>query len=134
MVRLIRSRHGQTSGEYAILLTTVLGVIVGVMTYVGRGVKAKVKTGTDAFTAITDTITVGGKSAFIDNKLTQYEPYYLESSGQTYQENVRQKHYGSGKEQEEIVSDTTARAAGSYQTQVGVKNKAAKEKVFTEGP
>ncbi len=130
MSRLIRSHRGQTSGEYAILLTSVLGIIVGVMTYVGRGVKAKVKTGTDAFTAISGTIDVGGKTATIGNTLTQYEPYYLESAGQTYQENVKQKHYGLGKEQEEIVSDVTARVAGSYQKQVGVKDKVTKEKVF----
>ena len=112
------NRRGQSIAEYAILFAVVIGAYVAMQVYARRGLQARVKSATDALTGVNGTFTAGTITASFDAK-SQYEPYYLETSGQTYQESVEQDHLGSGKVIKEKISDTTARAANSYQKQKG---------------
>jgi hypothetical protein len=123
MIRIIkeRNRRGQSIAEYAILFAVVIGAYVAMQVYTKRGMQARVKSGTDALTSITTDITSTNQKALTATfaKQSQYEPYYMESVNETYQESVEQEHMGAGKVVREKVSDVTARAAGGYQKQKG---------------
>ena len=132
MKRMIRgNRRGQSIAEYAILFAVVIAAYAAMQTYTKRGLQARVRSGTDAVTSITGAITSKntGQAATL-NTLGQYEPYYLETFGETYQENVEQQHMGSGKVIAEKVSDVTARAAGSYQKQKEAASRAAADALW----
>ena len=90
---------------------------MAIQVYVKRGLQARVKSGTDAFVAasadktlsvdgVTDSVTLSG--------ISQYEPYYAESSYSRYQENIKQEHVGDGHIKIEKLADITASAAGGY--------------------
>lgn len=114
-----RKSKAQSTAEYAVILAVVIGAAVAMQTYVKRGLQARQKAGTDAFAGITATFEStggpGGSTEFA--ALDQYEPYYLESSYDRYQENVEQEHMGVGKVVKEKVSDMSATAQGGYQKQ-----------------
>mgnify|MGYP001596837968 CR=1 FL=1 len=132
--------RGQSTAEYAVVLSLVIAAVIGMQIYVKRGLQARVKAGTDSFTSVQkgtkfglDTVDMpgytpkfaadgGGFSAITAAKfgaLTQYEPYYQESSYDTYSENIEQEHMGDGKVVKEKVSDVNVRKAGGYQRQRG---------------
>ena len=121
----LREERGQSIGEYAILVVVVVAAFAAMQVYTKRGLQARVKNGTDALTNITTTISSANDGALTTTfaSQSQYEPYYAESFGQTYQENVEQQHQGSGKVVLEKVSDVTARTAGSYQKQKGATDR-----------
>ena len=132
------NRRGQSVAEYAILFAVVIAAFAAMQTYAARGLKARVRSGTDALTGISATITsanagTGGDllSATFASR-SQYEPYYLETFGKTYQENVEQEHMGSGKIVKEKVSDVTARAAGAFQRQRGATNRSTADDLWSE--
>ena len=122
------NRKGQNTAEYAILFALVIAAFVTIQVYAKRSLQARVKTGADALTSIGTTFNgPGPETATFGNNLTQYEPYYLQSFANTYQESVEQEHMGGGKIQKEKISDINVRGAGAYQAQLGAKNRAAIE-------
>lgn len=115
-----RKSKAQSTAEYAIILSVVVGAAIAMQTYVKRGIQARQKAGTDAFAGITarfDSVGGGPGGSAEFAALDQYEPYYLESSYDRYQENVEQEHMGAGKVVKEKVSDMSATAQGGYQKQ-----------------
>lgn len=131
---MLRVRKGQTVAEYAILLSLVIAAAVAMQVYVKRGLQARIKKGTDAFTGVTETIDsggTGGTSKATFDKLDQYEPYYQESSYNRYQENVEQEHMGGGKVIKEKVSDVSAAAAGGYEQQATPENRTDRDAKWT---
>lgn len=121
---MLRKSKAQSTAEYAIILAVAIGAIAAMQVYVKRGLQARAKAGTDAFTEITATFqaddaeaTTSGDPQF--KALSQYEPYYTESVAERYQENIEQEHMGDGKIVKEKVSDITATKAGGYQAQAG---------------
>jgi hypothetical protein len=125
------NRRGQSVAEYAILLGLVIAAFVTMQVYARRGLQARVKSGTDALTGLSQTITADGLSATFKSQ-SQYEPYYAESQYETYQESVEQEHMGSGKIVREKVSDVTARKAGGYQKQRGTGDRATRDAMWDE--
>ena len=125
------NRRGQSVAEYAILFAVVIGAYVAMQVYARRGLQARVRNATDALTSINGTFTGGNGGPTANFASTgQYEPYYLETSGQTYQESVEQDHLGNGKVIKEKISDTTARAANSYQKQKGTVGRATADALW----
>jgi len=127
---------GQSIAEYAVLLSLVIAAVVAMQVYVKRGIQAKVKTGTDAYTGagVGTTITVEGGGQATLSKLDQYEPYYQESTYNRYQESVEQEHMGGGKVVKEKVSDITAAKAGGYERQVSDSaTRTNRDQVWTGG-
>lgn len=126
------NQRGQNIAEYAILFAVVIAAYAAMQTYAKRSMQARVRSGADAMTGITGSIASKGDSSMTAtfNNLGQYEPYYLETFGETYQENVEQQHMGSGKVIAEKVSDVTARAAGSYQKQKQAKGRAGADALW----
>jgi len=106
----------QSITEYAILFSIVIGSIAGMQVYLKRAMNARIKDGTDAYTSSGATFTVDAKTATMGT-LSQYEPYYLVSKGESYQESVHQEHMGGGKVVNEIVSEIVASAAGGYRAE-----------------
>lgn len=124
---MTRKSKAQSTAEYAIVLAVVIGAAIAMQTYVKRGIQARQKAGTDAFTGINATFTAvatGGSSASFA-ALDQYEPYYLESSYERFQENVEQEHMGSGAVVKEKVADISATREGGYQMQAVVEGNRA---------
>ena len=86
-----RSRRGQSTAEYAIVIAVVLGAIVGMQTYVKRAINARIADATDtrmpdkAHLPGTAVAGVGGDvpAAFAPFTRQQFEPYYAESNSLT---------------------------------------------------
>ena len=53
----IWNRKGQNTAEYAVLIGLVVGAAIGVQTYVKRGFQARVKTETDNYSNLVQTMT-----------------------------------------------------------------------------
>ena len=68
---LRRSRKGQSTAEYAIVIGLVLAAAIGMQVYVKRGMQGKVRNASDAKIVIP-----GGGSDYGVNTWTQYEPQY----------------------------------------------------------
>ncbi len=116
-----RMQQGQSIVEYAVLFVLVITAFAAMQVYAKRSLQARVKSGSDAVTRLSATIASKNDSTLTSQfeRLDQYEPYYAESSYQTYSENVAQEHMGAGQIKKEMVSNVTARAAGGYQRQKG---------------
>lgn len=120
---MFRRNRAQSVAEYAILISLVVAAAVAMQLYVKRGLQAKVKSGTDAFTNVNGTIDPGvGGTARLGTQ-SQYEPYYQESSYDRYQENVQRETMGGGKVVVNKVSDVTASAAGGFDRQINATNR-----------
>jgi len=116
------NRKAQSITEYAILLSIVIGAVAGMQVYLKRAINARLKSASDAYTDSREVFTVEGKSVTFTNNYSQYEPYYLVSKGESYQESVRQEHMGSGEVKNEIVSEIVASAAGGYRAEEAGKD------------
>ena len=130
----ICNRRGQNLAEYAILFGLVIGAFLTIQVYAKRGIQARIKSGTDALTSVNATIQSTNDSSLTQPNFqsqSQYEPYYAESTGKTYQENVKQQHMGGGGITEEIVSDVSARASGAEQKQKGATGRATADNLWT---
>lgn len=109
---MFRKTKGQTVAEYAILLSLVVAAAVAMQIYVKRGLQARVKKGTDAFTGITGTIDSGTGVTRPFDAQDQYEPYYQESEYNRYQENVQREKVGAGAVNVEKVADISTLKIG----------------------
>lgn len=105
MLRWFRSKRGQNTAEYAILIGVIVAAAIAMQIYIRRGMQARIKDAVD-FTKTADDDAGNG---FFGN-MTQYEPYYYQSNFQTEQEGQRaeQMQIGGGVERSSI-SDTTQR-------------------------
>ena len=93
-MRILRKRRGQSTAEYAIVIALVLGAVIGMQTYVRRGLQGRVQDasnshlpntqsagsgpGTDLGTPIA---TFGGQ--YGQFKRGQFEPYYASSTSES---------------------------------------------------
>jgi Flp pilus assembly pilin Flp len=122
--RFLKTRRGQATVELAVLFGLVIAAFVTIQVYAKRALQARVRSGADAVTSLQVTFNGPGPEVATFNNLGQYEPYYVESYAETYQESVEQEHMGNGQIQKEKVSDLTARGAGAFQRQRGSFNRA----------
>ena len=129
---------GQSSAEYAVILSLVVAAVIGMQVYVKRGLQARVKAGTDSFVSAGSDFSITapdgstGINAVTFSALRQYEPYYQESQYTSYSENVEQEHMGGGQIAKEKVSDISVREAGGYQAQIGASNATARDKTWED--
>lgn len=124
---LLRKKHGQSTAEYAVVLSLVIAAVIGMQVFVKRGLQARTKAGADAFTNVGrgfnfSAVTNSGVNSVVLSNLSQYEPYYAESTYDTYSENIEQEHMGGGKVIKEKVSDLQVRRAGGKNVQRGNAN------------
>ena len=75
----MRNRNGQSTAEYAIVLSIVIAAVIGMQVYVKRGLQAKVKGAMDHFaTGVTGN--AGGAPGGGIGTVAQYEPYYANTN------------------------------------------------------
>lgn len=84
-------RRGQSTAEYAIVLSIVIAAVIGMQLYVKRGMQGKFKTVTDQFTNQR-----GTGALALTNSLNQYEPYYGESNLNVNQTSTGQEKLSAG--------------------------------------
>ena len=72
--------RGQHTAEYAVVVGVVIAAVVGMQTYVKRGLQARLKAGSDMMTDITSGKTLEGKTM---SSVNQYEPYDASASQKT---------------------------------------------------
>lgn len=114
---------GQSIAEYAILLAVVVGAFAATQVLLRRTFQARVKDAADALVSATNgsigSVTVDGNTiSAAMNNTSQYEPYYQEVAGTTYQETLERERMGKGNIIREKVSDIQARLGGSVQNQL----------------
>lgn len=73
---LIKLRRAQSTAEYAILISVIVGAALAMQVYVKRSLQAKMKVAANSLTDVTGDITGDGNT--LDTSLLQYEPYYNE--------------------------------------------------------
>ena len=129
---MLSIRKGQSIAEYAVLLSLVIAAAVAMQVYVKRGVQAKIKSGTDAYTSVAEKIDAAGGKTVEFKALAQYEPYYQESTYDRYQENIEQEHMDKGKVIKEKVSDISAAATGGSDKQIVGKTTRARRDALWE--
>lgn len=93
MIRLLKSRKGQNTAEYAIVIGLVVAAAIAMQTYVKRGINAKIKDGTDLVTSVGGD--VGGGAGTLGTT-GQYEPYYASSSFDVTRGNTEQEDVAEG--------------------------------------
>ena len=90
----MRNRNGQSTAEYAIVLSIVIAAVIGMQIYVKRGLQAKVKGAIDHL-AVGVAGNAGGANGNIGT-MAQYEPYYAESNYTVNQNSSATDTYSNG--------------------------------------
>ena len=67
-----RGQCGQSTAEYAVVISVVIACVVGMQIYVKRGMQAKLKQASDTYAAKVGS----GTDMLAGDALEQYEPYY----------------------------------------------------------
>lgn len=123
MLRLFRNRVAQSTMEYAILISVVIGAFTAMQLYLRRGINARLKEGMDNIpgavlsktgdNSVTD-LFAGGEA--------QYEPYYYGATNMvtTSSEGTELGAYGVQGGFKEVTGARQARTG--YQTTTGVDN------------
>lgn len=107
------NKKGQSTMEYAILISLVIAAIAGMQVYVKRGVQGRIKDGVENMV----TKTVAGDFGIPvdkvagDNYYRQFEPYYLDSAFATERAEKLTEKFGT---------DTTAGKATSVERKTEV--------------
>ena len=90
-----RKAKGQSTAEYAVVIAIVLGAVIGMQTFVKRGLQARYKVATDALASVKG----ANDLASFNSNLPQFEPYYAEqnivsSRGENYNETYALGKFG----------------------------------------
>lgn len=84
---ILKSRHGQSTAEYAVVISVVIAVIVGMQLYVKRGLQGKYKNVADSYSQRAnlelEKLAPGAKMTHP----RQYEPYYTAVTDYTINSN-----------------------------------------------
>jgi len=75
LIKMARFRKAQSTAEYAILFSLVVGAALAMQVYIKRSIQAKMHDAGVALTQVTDDITGDGINL---GTTMQYEPYYKE--------------------------------------------------------
>lgn len=99
-----RSRKGQNTAEYAILIGVIVAAAIAMQIYIRRGMQARIKDAVDYTQTADDSASV---NLFTQS---QYEPYYMSTNFTTTQAGVssEQQQLGGGIVKD-ITSETTQR-------------------------
>ena len=116
---LIKFKKAQSTAEYAILFSLVVGAALAMQVYIKRSIQAKMHDAGVALTSVTGDVTGDGNNVAAT---MQYEPYYLEQSTSeigrdTTAETTTETFIGGGME---ILADqdTDIDTETTYQTHV----------------
>ena len=88
-----RKAKGQSTAEYAVVIAIVLGAVIGMQTFVKRGLQGRYKLATDTLTKVPGAANIPG----FESNLSQYEPYYAQQSITTTRRDAYNEFYNVGK-------------------------------------
>jgi hypothetical protein len=110
-------RHGQSTAEYAVLISIVLAAAIGMQTFVKRGLQARSKKAMDTLTGVAK---ASGEGLDITLKTTsQYEPYYAKQSVQTQRDEDFDEEYDEGDFSKKGFISRVTRLKGGTQEEQG---------------
>ena len=109
------NRAGQSTAEYAVLIAIVIAGIVGMQTYVKRGLQARYKVASDKLTqSIGAPIAIGGATLSLRHTVDQYEPYYAIQDLGTQRDQIQIEEFTSaGTIVRSLTKDETKRGIAS---------------------
>ena len=111
----LMSKRAQSTAEYAVVIAIVLGAVIGMQTYVKRGLQARYKDVTKAFTDSGGTF----EGTDLTAKL-QYEPYYASQNiTTTIDEHYSEKMEAKDKVTRNDVLSGRKRQPGSFTKEIG---------------
>lgn len=97
-------RRGQTTAEYAVVIGVVIAAVVAMQVYVKRSLQAKTADATNY---------LASQETNVTGNLTQYEPYYVDSSYQVSQDTASTDQFSTGGTVSRTgISETTTRETG----------------------
>lgn len=103
---MLRKRKGQSTVEYALIIGVIVAALVGMQTYVKRGLQARYHDGMQFLASETGTI----------GATTQYEPYYSDSSySVTQNRNENEAVAARGGTVRTLAQDDRTRAASGFE-------------------
>ena len=113
-------RRGQSTAEYAIVISVVIAAVIGMQLYMKRGLQAKARAVTDRYTRVSTSNGV----ALNGTALSQYEPYYAESDVNVTQTSNATDTYAQGGAFSRSAMDeqTTRRGSQSQGVNVNATN------------
>lgn len=107
---MLRKRKGQSTVEYALIIGVIVAALVGMQTYVKRGLQARYHDGMQFLAT-----EVNGGAAGL-GATNQYEPYYSESSyAVTQNRNENEAVAARGGTVRTLAQDDRTRAAGGFE-------------------
>lgn len=119
---ILKMKKSQSVTEYAILIALVIAAYAGMQLYVKRALSAKTRDASAVMssatgTAISLTGVTGTYAVDAINTTTQYEPYYVRSSSDNYQEQVERESLQGGRMAAQSLSrSVTTRGDSGEQT------------------
>jgi Flp pilus assembly pilin Flp len=119
MLRLFRNKKAQSTAEYAILIGLVVAAVVGMQTYVKRGIQGRVKDAGDAHTKGIADADWSNISQTPATMLNQYESEGLSarSTSTTVAGSKDTSSLDKGGKVTRTTDQTTRQAEGDYQEQ-----------------
>lgn len=103
---MLRKRKGQSTVEYALIIGVIVAALVGMQTFVKRGLQARYHDGIGFLT--TQTSEIGSTN--------QYEPYYSDSNyAVTQARNENEAVADRGKTTKTIAQDDRTREIGGFE-------------------
>lgn len=99
-------KEGQSTVEYALIVGVIVAALVGMQTYVKRGLQARYH---DGMKFLANEVTTGTGSTLL-GATSQYEPYYQESSYIATQDRKENEVVGArGKTERTLTTDNRTR-------------------------
>ena len=106
---MYRAERGQSTAEYAVLISIVIAAAVGMQVYLKRGLQARYKVVSDRLTAGGAGQQIGGVN--LQHRADQYEPYYASQDVGTSQDRTEGEEFTADGTLVRSVQDTTKRGA-----------------------
>lgn len=116
-MRSDRRSKGQSTAEYAIVLSIVLAAVIGMQTYMKRGLQGRYKSVTDAMTS-TPAASPDG-TITVSTGPTQYEPYYARESMTTARNDGYTESRDSAGISKTGLLSKVSRSVGGFQAEEG---------------
>jgi len=114
---MLRNRKGQSTAEYAIIIGVIVAALIGMQTYIKRGLQARYHDGIQFLGAQTTDVEEGeGIPATVAAPFHQYEPYYLQSDYTTGRDRVSADAVQArGQTVRTLTNEDTTRAIGGFE-------------------
>ena len=99
--QFLKSKRGQNTAEYALLIALVVAGVIAMQTYAQRSLQARMRDASQYLVAKTSNVSIGLGAT------QQYEPYYLKSNYEITRNSEENKRLGEGLVAQDSTSNRT---------------------------